>query len=92
MKNIDLNKYPKIKEHFKKVITMWKDISTGKLKVKKFSVAHLSLLLKKQRINITCPWCGEILSTDKNELTNMGKNCKYGALLTDQGNAYKKGK
>jgi hypothetical protein len=57
---------------------------------KKFSVVHLSLALKNQTIHITCPWCSYVIKTDKNELINVGKLCKCGALLTDQGNAYKK--
>jgi hypothetical protein len=69
--------------------TTWADVTKEGMRVRKFKLVDLNQVLRKQRIDFKCPWCRVSLSTDRNEIINMGKNCKCGALLTDQGNAYK---
>lgn len=70
--------------------TKWLNIATGTAKSKKYHVPKLTKHTSRHtRISIICPWCDSVMSPEKWALINKGINCTCGALLTDQGNAYK---
>lgn len=70
--------------------TTFKDIALDRAECRKYDNPDLSFITEPGSIiSLTCPWCKAESKTFTALFPALGKDCKCGALLTDQGNAWK---